>query len=100
MKIVFKNFPKNSLRFFRQLGYHPDKFQKSGTLSFSRRLGSSPYPKFHLYIQKAQKGIILNLHLDMKKPSYRGASTHSAEYEGKLVETEMERIRACVIHNT
>ena len=94
MKIVFRNFPKNSLHFFRQLGYHPDKFQKPDTLSFSRRLGGNPYPKFHIFLRSPQQSqAILSLHLDVKKPSYKGGPAHSAEYEGKIVEAEMKRIK-------
>jgi len=82
----------------RRLGYHPDKWQKPGSLSFSKRIGSDDYPKFHVYINNKADGdtisanFVLNLHIDMKKPSYKGSSAHSGEYEGDLVKQEAMRI--------
>ncbi len=34
----------------------------------------------------------ISLHLDAKKPSYEGTAAHGGEYQGELVEKEMERI--------
>lgn len=62
-------------------------------MMFIKRVGVAEYPHFHLYLQEEGENVILNLHLDQKKPSYEGASRHSGEYEGELVEKEMERIK-------
>ena len=35
----------------------------------------------------------LNLHLDQKKPVYRGTVAHSGEYEGEIVAKEIARIK-------
>ncbi len=101
MKIFLKNPPSNITLFMRRLGYHPDKRQKPGSLSFSKRIGGYDYPKFHIYINNINKetnespssaNFSLNLHIDMKKPSYKGSSAHSGEYEGDLVKQEAMRI--------
>ena len=34
----------------------------------------------------------INLHLDQKRPVYRGTSAHGGEYEGEVVEQEAARI--------
>ena len=36
---------------------------------------------------------IFNLHLDQKKPIYKGAPAHAGEYEGEIIEKEAERIK-------
>jgi len=36
---------------------------------------------------------MFNLHLDQKQPSYAGAHAHNAEYEGEIVEREIERLK-------
>jgi hypothetical protein len=98
MKIFLKKPPSNITLFMRRLGYHPDKWQKSGRLSFSKRIGGSDYPKFHIYINKEANrsptpaNFFLNLHIDMKKPSYKGSSAHSGEYDSDLVKQEATRI--------
>ncbi len=35
---------------------------------------------------------MLNLHLDQKKASYKGQKAHSAEYDGQVVENEINRL--------
>ncbi|MBX4201167.1 hypothetical protein KW786_03530 [Candidatus Parcubacteria bacterium] len=34
-----------------------------------------------------------SLHLDQKKPSYEGSAGHSGDYDGDVVEGEVERIK-------
>ena len=48
---------------------------------------------FHIYLEEDDPDLILNLHLDQKRPSYEGATAHSGEYEGKIIEDEIERIK-------
>ena len=62
-------------------------------MSFYHPLSSLRYPRFHIYLIKTKESLIFNLHLDHKKPSYKGAPAHSAEYEGNLLEEEKERIK-------
>jgi len=78
----------------RQLGYHPEgKDKKTGEWIFVRRLEISNYPRFHVYLKTEDKKIIINLHLDQKKPTYKGAPAHSAEYSSEIVKKEAERIK-------
>lgn len=78
-----------------RLGYATHRDPHAKQQSFVRRLGAYFYPRFHLYVQKAdQQGIHCSLHLDMKQPTYLRGHAHSGEYEGEQVEREVERIRA------
>lgn len=90
MKFTIKNTSgDNIINLARKIGYY---FQNEG---FVRPLERSGYPRFHLYIKsgKENNGLIFNLHLDQKRPVYKGAHDHAAEYEGKVVENEAERIK-------
>ena len=68
-------------------------------MGFVRRLAGMDYPRFHIYshIEDDSAGssqvLVINLHLDQKKPSYEGASAHGGEYSGDLIKEELERIK-------
>lgn len=88
MKFTIKNTSgDNIINLAREIGYY---FQNE---SFVRPLERSGYPRFHLYIEENNNGLIFNLHLDQKRPVYKEAHDHAAEYEGKVVENEAERIK-------
>ncbi len=100
----------------RQAGYAFDR-QEGEELSFARRI-SGDYPRFHAYVSQmsnvsAQGGsppkadaprehasggndqmLIINLHLDQKRPSYGTARAHSGEYDSPLVANEGQRIKS------
>lgn len=78
----------------RQVGYAYLTDRHSGQESYVRRLGRGFYPRFHLYLERQNGQVVLNLHLDQKQPSYAGAHAHNAEYDGELVEEEMARIKS------
>ena len=88
MKISIKNTGENTINLMRKIGY---LFQKEN--QFVKPLERNDYPRFHLYIKENKEEIILNLHLDQKRPVYKTAHDHAAEYEGKVVEAEAERIK-------
>jgi len=92
MKFVIKNTGENLINLARKIGYYFQE-QKQDELSFVRPLERSGYPKFHLYIKSDQEDLIFNLHLDQKRPIYKGAPAHAGEYEGTIVENEAERIK-------
>ena len=56
---------------------------------------------YRFYAQEKEESIFLknnkdlhfNLHLDQKKPIYKGAPAHSAEYDGEILKKEAERIK-------
>lgn len=88
MKFTIKNTSGDHIiNLARKIGYY---FQNE---SFVRPLERNGYPRFHLYIKGNKEEIILNLHLDQKRPVYKGAHDHAAEYEGKVLENETERIK-------
>ena len=94
MKIVIKNTGENIVVLARTLGYIP-KGYVGEEFEMSRPIASRPYPHFHIYAKedKEQGSVLLNLHLDQKRPIYKGAPAHAGEYEGKVVENEAERIK-------
>ena len=97
MNFVIKNSSgENIVNLARKIGYifRAENKEKS-ELTFIRPLEKSGYPRFHLYIKtgKENNELIFNLHLDQKRPIYRGSPAHSGEYEGGVVEKESERIK-------
>ena len=95
MKIVLK-IQGNIYILMRQCGYYFEREDK-GELVFSRIIGSgkSGYPRFHAYIKidNVSQQTYINLHLDQKKPVYKGAPAHSAEYDSEAVKKEIVRIK-------
>lgn len=90
MKIKL-NRKGNITRLMRSLGYHPDRYQDPEEPSFSKPLRGDKFPRFHIYYQPEKNQ--LNLHLDQKPPRYSNTIDHGAEYDGKLVREEAERIK-------
>ncbi len=82
----------NIVSLLRSGGYHFQE-EKENEMNFYRSLSPLNYPRFHIYLTKRKKVLVFNLHLDQKKPSYKGSPAHSAEYDGKLLKDEKERIK-------
>jgi hypothetical protein len=98
MKFTLKNTTgENIVNLMRKVGYYFSG--KEPDSSFVRPMGRSGYPRFHIYLNiiEGTNEIIFNLHLDQKRPIYKGVSAHSGEYDGKVVETEAERIKQGLI---
>lgn len=95
MQIRLENLGVNAVSFMRSCGYAFER-QEGEELSFMRRLAGYDYPRFHAYTHTENGVLVVNLHLDQKKPSYEGVSAHSGEYDGQLVEAEAERIKSFV----
>lgn len=86
---------ENLYNVMRRCGYRFDR-ENGEELVFSRVIGSSRsgYPRFHCYIKIEPEGSLrLNLHLDQKRPIYKGGHAHAGEYEGEVVAREVERMR-------
>jgi len=77
----------------RSCGYSLERAE-GNELSFMRRTSGGEYPRLHAYTHTEGSVLVINLHLDQKKPSYEGSRTHSGEYDGELIETETERIKS------
>jgi hypothetical protein len=94
MKLIFSNAKETALFLMRRMGYGFErKDSDTGEDSFGRRLSVGQYPKFHVYAHKEGETLIVNLHLDQKKPTYEGSPAHSGEYDGEVVKQEGERIK-------
>ena len=87
-------------QFLRRAGYGYIQDRRTGQDSFVRRLGGNFYPRFHVYPSHMGENVVFNLHLDQKRPSYAGAHAHNGEYEGELVQKEMERLKELIIKNS
>lgn len=93
MKFILKGpFKDNIYNLMRKVGYH---FQRKDETKneFVFVCPPSGYPRFHIYLKEEKYDLIFNLHLDQKRPIYKGVVAHSGEYEGKVVEKETERIK-------
>ncbi|MFH0803788.1 MAG: hypothetical protein V1877_01580 [Candidatus Tagabacteria bacterium] len=93
MKLIFPNVKETALFLMRRVGYGFERKIETNEEAFSKRLGPNQYPKFHAYAKKEGDNLIVNLHLDQKKPVYSGVTAHSGEYDGAVVEQEAERIK-------
>ena len=95
MKIVLnkKALSINPDRFLRKVGYGFITDRKTGNSSYVRRLGGGHYPRLHMYFDEVGDRISFNLHLDQKQASYSGSHMHNAEYEGGVVENEINRLK-------
>jgi hypothetical protein len=81
----------NSDVFLRRAGY--GLHQSRGEKSFVKRLDAGNFPRLHLYVAEAGENITLNLHLDQKAPLYEGMTAHAGEYDGAVVEGEINRLK-------
>ena len=102
MTIRIQNFKQSPVDFMRSCGYafdrevgpvKPNGHGASAEASCMRRLTGHDYPRYHAYVKKDGTALIVNLHIDQGKPSYGSNHAHNGEYEGELVEREVERIR-------
>ena len=97
MKFVLKeSFRDNIYNLIRRIGYRfLRKNEEESEYNFIRPLEAGGFPRFHIYLKVdlRTQNLIFNLHLDQKRPIYKGVSAHSGEYEGEIVETEAERIK-------
>ena len=89
MKFAIKNTGENQITLMRKVGY----FFIDKSRSYVRPFERSGYPRFHIYLKINPKEISFNLHLDQKKPVYKEVADHAGEYDGPLVENEVERIK-------
>ncbi len=89
--------PINILQAMRRLGYRFLK-KEGQEWSFVMSLERSGYPRFHIYLKpEPNKNLLLfHLHLDQKRPIYKGAAAHSADYQSPLLQKEAARIKAAL----
>ncbi|MEA3453009.1 MAG: hypothetical protein U9Q96_01575 [Patescibacteria group bacterium] len=92
MKFIINNSDENLLSLVRKIGYRVNPSDRGG-FNCIKSIGNMGYPRFHIFISEDKDKFIFNLHLDQKKPSYSGSSAHAGEYDGEIIEREVERIK-------
>ncbi|MEK7611781.1 MAG: hypothetical protein AAB407_00295 [Patescibacteria group bacterium] len=99
MKLLIPNAggQKNIPLLLRNAGYKQEVNGRTKEISYVRRAGGGDFPRFHVYVAPQGDAWVINLHLDQRAPSYSGTSAHAGEYDGDVVEREMERIKESVI---
>lgn len=93
MKIVIERPNDYARNFLRKCGYAAFEDPRTKENSFVRRLTADFYPRFHAYAEEDDNKLVINLHLDQKHASYEGSHKHSGEYDGELVEAEVQRLQ-------
>ncbi len=81
----------NGRNIMRRLSYGEQR-TRAGQISYTKRATGERFPRYHAYLEETSTGLQVNLHVDQKEPSYEGTSAHAGEYDGVLVERELDRI--------
>lgn len=92
MKIKIDPLTENPLTLMRRAGY---SFQRNegSEQAWVRVLGSSGYPRFHIYTKAEGLSLLLNLHLDHKKHTHGEDTRHHADYtDSKPLQEEAARL--------
>lgn len=96
MEITLKKpLPDSPRNILLRAGYNEHHDRRAEQTSFALRLSGGSYPRFHCYFKESETGITFSLHIDQKESSaFEGSGhRHAGEYDGKLVEEELGRIR-------
>lgn len=84
-------FKENIYSLMRKIGYtFQRKDESKSEISFVRPPRN--YPRFHIYLKEVDDNLFFNLHLDQKKPIYKGVTAHSGEYDTETIKQEKQRI--------
>ncbi|MDO8424753.1 MAG: hypothetical protein Q7S70_02320 [bacterium] len=99
MRLIIKGPLKDNVyNIMRRAGYSFEgKDEARGESVFARP--ARGYPRFHIYLRQEGEDLIFNLHLDQKRPIYKGASAHAGEYDGQTVEAEARRLEEIIKSN-
>ena len=89
----------NAEQFLRSAGYKYITDHRSGKESFVKQPGRNRYPRFHIYLDHQPEVVFFDLHLDQKEASYPGAHAHNAEYDGAVVEEEINRLKNLILQH-
>jgi hypothetical protein len=90
-RLIPHPLPDNPRNLMRRANYG-EHTGHEGQVSYVRRLSGADYPRFHVYLEESARGLSINIHVDQKRPSYQGSHAHSGEYDGPMVEQELDRI--------
>lgn len=94
MKIIIEDCPNSLATVLRKIGYSFKRLdQGAKEISAVRALARGGFPRFHIYAKMEGNKLYLNLHIDQKRPSYKGWRAHSGEHKGETIEKEVQRIK-------
>lgn len=101
MKLIVNSSRLNNFNadeFLRQAGFAYIYDNKMEHGSYIKRLNRDYYPRLHVYVmektdKEGRKLIVIEMHLDQKQASYTGVKMHNAEYDGPVVELEIENLK-------
>ncbi|MDP3899959.1 MAG: hypothetical protein Q8Q23_02650 [bacterium] len=88
---------QNIPHFMRHIGYTLIRDYRTGKESYSRRLTQNHYPRLHCYIFEQGGQVTFNLHLDQRPTRYEGQRAHAGEYDGSIINDELDRIHVNII---
>ena len=77
----------------REIGYIIIDTKDNGEHNLVRKINYDNYPRFHVYLKQQGSNYVFSLHLDQKKPIYKGTHAHNGEYFGPVIDAEAERIK-------
>ena len=93
MKIhLSQKLTSNYRVFLQRLGYSEHRYAGQTEPNFTKRLSGNRFPRVHVYVQRSDAGLSLNMHLDMQESRTHG-SRHGGVYEHELLDSEAERIK-------
>ena len=92
MEIKVENPRQNEKYIMRKCGYMPWRDPRSGENSYIRRLGAGYYPRFHVKIKRAGIAVIIDLHLDARRPMHKKGIRSFEDSESDIVIREAQRI--------
>lgn len=95
MQIRFtKKFRQTPEVLIRRCGYIPWRDRFSGEIKFIRRLTLAFYPRFHIFYNFDTAGnLILDLHLDARRPMHKKGIRTYEDAESEVVQKEAQRIK-------
>jgi len=97
MDFIIKNINMNIVGVARALGYVIIDTKENGEYNLVRKLDRDNYPRFHAYVTVQGNNYNFSLHLDQKKPIYKGTHAHSGEYFGPVIDDEADRIKQMIL---
>ena len=93
MRLEIKDIKENPVNVLRRLEYSFQR-KEGEEMSFVRSLGSSGYPRFHMYVKMNGTDMTINIHLDAKKETYGEETRHHGEYENEgALAQEVRRLK-------
>ena len=94
MQLIIEKINISSKHLLKKCGYIEITNPHTGENSFAKSIHAGRfYPRFHIYLENKNNNQFLNIHLDAKKPIYKGGPAHSGEYDSPVVSEELEKIK-------